>query len=95
MWSGVLTRSFDGELNQPRKGIKMNPQLLTAIALDRMNEVAKQAESHRRTHGISSKRNRGDRPEHRPIVARLRGQYLKRGNASNVEPIHRPSTGAC
>jgi hypothetical protein len=75
----------------------MNPQLLTAIALDRMNEVARQAEAHRRTHSASSKRNhnRDDRPEHRPIVARLRGQYLKRGDARNVKPVHRATPGAC
>jgi hypothetical protein len=59
----------------------VNPTLLTAIAQEKMNDVARQAEAHRR--------ERGDRPVRRVHLSKAGRRYFGRGDARNVEPLHR------
>ena len=59
----------------------MNPSLLTAIAHERMNDVARQAEARRR--------ERGDRPVRRVHLSKAGRRYFGRGHARDVKPLHR------
>jgi hypothetical protein len=63
----------------------MNTQLLTAIALERMTEAAREAEARRRARPAAGARRRNGTH----VLERLRGRYLNGGHARNVEPVHR------
>ena len=66
----------------------MNPQMLTTIALTKIDDAVRTADEHRRARAAMAPRERGSRPA-RSLRRRLGRGYSRGGDTGNVQPVHR------